>query len=93
MELETNTESWWGVGWEQGGHRDKGWWNHRIIRVGKDLQNHRVQPSTHHHHAHSVINHQGWKRALRSPCPIPTMPTDRIPQCYISSVLEHLQGW
>jgi len=27
------------------------------------------------------------------PQPIPTMPTDRIPQCQISKFPEHLQGW
>jgi len=41
---------------------------HRIIRIGKDLQNQQVQP-------------------------IPSMPTDHIPQCHISTVLACLQGW
>ena len=33
-------------------------------------------------------------RILYSNCqPIPTMPANHIPQCHISSVPEHLQGW
>ena len=34
----------------------------------------------------------GWKRLPRSPTH-PTMPTDHVPKCHISTVLEHLQGW
>jgi len=43
------------------------WWSGRfstnpseksgIIKVGKDLQDHQVQPSAHHHHAHSLNNY------------------------------------
>ena len=37
--------------------------------------------------------HSGWKRPLRSPSPtLPTMPTNHVPQCRISTVLEHLHG-
>ena len=41
--------------------------NRRIIKVGKDLQDHKAQPLT--------------------------MPTNRVPQCLISTVVEHCQGW
>ena len=40
-------------------------------------------------------NHSGWKTSLRSRSPTPThttMPTDSVPQCHISMVLEHPQG-
>ena len=37
--------------------------------------------------------HEGWRRPLRSPSPThPTMPTDHVPKCRISAVLEPLQG-
>lgn len=42
------------------------------------------------------LDHSGWKRSLRYPGPIPThptFPTDHIPPCHISTVLEHLHGW
>jgi len=42
-------------------------------------------------------NHEGWKRLLRSSSSTVHLPpillTDHIPQCHISMVLEHLQGW
>ena len=40
-------------------------------------------------------SHSGRRRTLRPPCPTPTHPTvpiSHIPQCHISTVLEHLQG-
>jgi len=42
-------------------------------------------------------NHQDWKRPLWSSRPTvhlpPLLSTARVPQCRISMVLEHLQGW
>jgi len=32
--------------------------NHRNIKVGKDLQDHQVQLSTHHHHAYYESEHR-----------------------------------
>ena len=74
--------------------------NHRIIQVGKDLQD-QVQPSTHHHYDHSwnhrIVesqNHSGWKRPLRSPSTTPAHSHHaHVPQCHIPTALGHLQGW
>jgi len=35
--------------------------NNRIVKVGKDLKDHQVQPSTHDHHPHPVLQcHSSW---------------------------------
>ena len=43
------------------------------------------------------LNHEGWKRPLRSSSPAvhlpPACPLNQVPQCHISMFLGHLQGW